>query len=245
MLPAVSVASEKAWTKVAVSNRDAVIVSVQVVVVPLHAPPHCWKVAPEPALAVSVTIVFTGKACAQIPPQLMPAGLLVTMLVDEPRRTTWRPKLLAGALKVAVTATLPVRVSLHVGFVEQPELPAQLTKLESGSGVAASVASEPALNDCAQTAPQLSPIGSLVTPPVPVPIRFAVTVDCDGPGVTVKLLALVPVPPSVCTLIGPVVALAGTNAVTEVSVLLVKTAATPLKRTERMSPTPGSRSSSQ
>src|SRR2546426_888209 len=98
VLPAVSGESVKAWAKVAVTNRAAVIGSVQVVVVPLHAPPHCWKLAPEPAFAVSVTIVFTGKACAQIAPQLMPAALLLTILLEGPRAPTRLAEASAGGV---------------------------------------------------------------------------------------------------------------------------------------------------
>src|SRR5439155_1137048 len=53
----------------------------------------------------------------------------------------------------------------------------------------------------------------------------------EGAAVTVKLVALVAVPPGVVTLIAPLVAPLGTVAVISVSELTVKAAATPLKAT--------------
>ena len=44
--------------KVALADLAALIVTVQVVEVPLHAPPHSLKLAPDPADAVSVTLVL-------------------------------------------------------------------------------------------------------------------------------------------------------------------------------------------
>ena len=53
-----------------------------------------------------------------------------------------------------------------------------------------------------------------------------------GPGVTVKLPALVAVPAAVVTLIGPVVAPAGTVAMSHVSQTTAKVAAKPLNLTD-------------
>jgi len=47
--------------------------------VPLHPPDHPEKVAPEEGVAVSVTAVPVAKLAAQVCPQLIPAGLLVTV----------------------------------------------------------------------------------------------------------------------------------------------------------------------
>ena len=47
--------------------------------VPLHDPLHPLNVEPAVGLAVSVTAVPTGKPAAQVLPQSIPAGLLVTL----------------------------------------------------------------------------------------------------------------------------------------------------------------------
>lgn len=70
--------------KVAVTDLSALIVTVQVVEVPLHAPPHSLKLAPDPADAVSVTLVLIAYTSEQSEPQLMPAGLLVTVPLADP-----------------------------------------------------------------------------------------------------------------------------------------------------------------
>ncbi len=47
--------------------------------VPLHAPPHPAKIYPGLGVAVRVTEVPGAKLPVQVPPQLMPAGTLVTV----------------------------------------------------------------------------------------------------------------------------------------------------------------------
>jgi len=72
--------------KVAVTDLAALIVTVQVVEVPLHVPPHSLKLAPEPADAVRVTLVLIAYTSEQSEPQLIPAGLLVTVPLADPAR---------------------------------------------------------------------------------------------------------------------------------------------------------------
>ena len=48
-------------------------------VVPLHAPPNPAKLKPGAAVAVRVTVVPELNFAVQVPGQLMPAGLLVTV----------------------------------------------------------------------------------------------------------------------------------------------------------------------
>ena len=78
--------------------------------------------------------------------------------------------------------------------------------------------------------PQLIPAGLDVTVPLAMrPVLLTVRVKrCTA---TVKLLALVAVPPEVVTLIGPVVAPLGTVAEIEVAEFTVKLALVPLNRT--------------
>ena len=52
--------------------------------VPLHAPDQPAKVEPAPGAELSVTVVPLAKLAPQVDPQLMPAGLLVTVPAPEP-----------------------------------------------------------------------------------------------------------------------------------------------------------------
>jgi hypothetical protein len=69
---------------VAVTDRDSLIVRSQVVVVPVQAPLQPPKTEPALAVAVSCTPVPGAYVCEQSLPQLMPAGLLVTVPEPEP-----------------------------------------------------------------------------------------------------------------------------------------------------------------
>src|SRR3989442_15829996 len=66
---------------------------------------------------------------------------------------------------------------------------------------------------------------------VPTPPLAGEKLLIVGAGMTVKLLALLAVPPAVVTLIGPVEAPLGTVAAIEVDEFTVKPALTPLNRT--------------
>jgi hypothetical protein len=76
--------------------------------VPEHAPVHPVKVEPSPGFAVSVTDVPTVKLALHVSPQLMPAGVLVTVPVPVPDSVTVSCTVAGGggavALNVAVTA---------------------------------------------------------------------------------------------------------------------------------------------
>jgi len=69
---------------VALTERAALIVTVQVVAVPLHEPPQPPNVEPLAAAAVSVTEVPLLKFALQVLPQLMPVGDDVTVPLPEP-----------------------------------------------------------------------------------------------------------------------------------------------------------------
>ena len=91
-------------TKSAIPDRSAFMLTVQVAV-PVHAPLHPTKVDPE-AAAVSVTTVPLSKLAAQVLPQLMPDGLLVTVPLPLPDVVTFNKKGASGPELAA-----PIRLS--------------------------------------------------------------------------------------------------------------------------------------
>jgi hypothetical protein len=138
-------------------------------VLQLLSPVHATKVEFGPAVAVSFTCVPVGKFALQVFPQLMPEGLLVTVPVPFPER----PTVNTVALNVAVTFSLALSVTAHVGLL--PQLPpVHPANDELASAVAASV-TVPAPKLALQVCPQLIPDGELVTVPVPVPARATVS----------------------------------------------------------------------
>jgi len=72
-------------------------------VLPLHAPVHPVKVEPVVAEGVSVTCVPLLKLALQVVPQLIPAGLLVTVPLPVPAFVTESWKVTGVVVKVAVT----------------------------------------------------------------------------------------------------------------------------------------------
>ena len=74
-------------TKVAVAVSAAVSVTVHAAV-PEHAPLHPSNVKLVPGVAVSVTCVPEAKFAVQVPGQLMPEGVLVTVPEPEPADVT-------------------------------------------------------------------------------------------------------------------------------------------------------------
>ena len=125
--------------KVAVTVVAAVSVTVQDPV-PLHPPPLQPPKA-ELALgaAVSVTTVPLAKLAAQVVPQLIPAGLLVTVPEPAPAGVIVSAKV--GA-KVAVTV-----VAAEIVTVQDPVLlhppPLQPVKVDPAVGAAVSVTAVP------------------------------------------------------------------------------------------------------
>lgn len=89
--------------------------------VPVQAPPHPANVELLAAVAVRVTGVLISKTAVQVVPQLMPAGLLLTLPWHVPLIDTDS----AGeALKLAVTEALCVNVTVHVEVpLQMPDHP--------------------------------------------------------------------------------------------------------------------------
>src|SRR6187455_398805 len=112
---------------VAVTERAAVIDTVQLVDVTLHAPPQPPNVEPLAAAAMSVTDVPLLKFALQVLPQLMPDGDDVTvplplpLLVNESANEVLvppTPRMIAFNPLVSVTAPL---LRLNIPMTSPPE----------------------------------------------------------------------------------------------------------------------------
>ena len=88
--------------KVAVTDLAAVIVTEQVPV-PTQAPLQPAKVEPAAAAAVRVTTVPLTKLAEHVVPQLIPAGLLLTVPLPLPADTTERSKLAWAGVSLNTT----------------------------------------------------------------------------------------------------------------------------------------------
>src|SRR5207247_8723951 len=100
---------------------------------PLQPP----KVEPAAGAAVSVTAVPLAKLAAQVAPQVMPAGLLVTVPAPVPALETVSVKVWRVKVAVAVVAARGVRV--QAPGAEQ-RAPRRALKGEPGAGAAGRVA---------------------------------------------------------------------------------------------------------
>src|SRR5439155_14989 len=139
------------------------------------------KVEPAAGAAVSVTAVPLVKLAAQVAPQVMPAGLLVTVPAPAPALETVSTR---AGVKVAVTVVAAEIVTVQAPVPEQPP-PLQPVKVEPAAGAAVSVTAVPLAKLAEQVAPQVIPAGLLVTVPVPVPALETVWAKV-GVKVTVK-----------------------------------------------------------
>jgi len=157
---------------VAVTVVEALRVTVHVPM-PAQPPPlQPPKVEPAAGAAVSVTAVPLAKLAAQVGPQLMPAGLLVTVPAPAPALETVSMR---AGVKVAVTVVAAESVTVQAPVPEQPP-PVQPLKVEPPAGAAVSVTAVPLVKLAAQVAPQSMPAGELVTVPLPVPAGVTVRV---------------------------------------------------------------------
>src|SRR5437773_11579873 len=136
---------------------------------PLQPP----KVEPAAGRAGSVTAVPLAKLAEQVAPQVIPAGVLVTVPLPVPAGETVRMKVCD--VKVAVTVVAAETVTTHVPVPEQPP-PLQPLKVEPAAGVAVSVTAVPLVKLAEQVAPQVIPARALVTVPLPVPAGVTVRV---------------------------------------------------------------------
>src|SRR5260370_35582077 len=97
----------------------------------------------------------------------MPAGLLVTVPFPEPVVFTVSVK--AWSAKVAVTVVAALIVTVQVPVPEQPP-PLQPEKVEPAAGAAVRVTGGPLGKEGGQVAPDATPVGGVVTGPLPGPV---------------------------------------------------------------------------
>jgi hypothetical protein len=193
--PVLLTVSAKLWSvNVAVTDVAALIVTVQVPV-PVQPPPlQPVKLEPAAGVAVSVTAVPLANEEAQVAPQEMPAGALVTVPLPAPVLLTVSEKLWSA--KVAVTDVAALIVTVQVPVPVQP--PLQPVKVEPAAGAAVRVTTVPVVKEVEHVAPQEMPAGALVTVPLPAPALVMVSAkdDCMKVAVTevAALIATVQVP---------------------------------------------------
>src|SRR5947209_1114672 len=151
--------------------------------VPVQAPVHPVKVEPVVGVAVSVTWVPLLKFALQVAPQLIPAGLLVTVPLPVPAFVTESWKVTGVVVKVAVTACAEFIVTTQLPL--PLHAPVHPVKVEPVVAVGVSVTCVPLLKLAVHVVPQLIPAGLLVTVPLPVPAF--VTVKGKVVGLVVKV----------------------------------------------------------
>ncbi len=159
-----------------VAVADAFPVSVNThVAEPVQAPVQPANVDPALAVAVSVTGLPPVNIALHVVPQLMPAGLLVITPEPVPAVTTlsWYEEG-AAAANVAVTDVAAVSVTEQVLVPLHPP-PDQPVNVDPLLGAAVSTTAVPLVNPALHVAPQLMPVGALVTVPVPVPAGTTVS----------------------------------------------------------------------
>jgi hypothetical protein len=133
--------SVKAYSKprsrnAAVTDLALFVATVHVFPETLSHPLHPTKADRRPGLAVSVTVTLLANEAEQVDPQLIPAGLEVTVPLPRPLLLTVRLK--NCRLNVAVTDFAAFMATVHVA--PETELqPVQLPKTEPAAGVAVSV----------------------------------------------------------------------------------------------------------
>jgi hypothetical protein len=106
--------------------------------VPLHAPLHPANVEPTAGVAVRITGVPAAYVAEHVAPQLIPAGLLVTVPSPVPTLFTDR----ATSVKVAVAVWPLLTVTTHVPVPLHG--PLHPTKIDPTAGVAVRVTIVPA-----------------------------------------------------------------------------------------------------
>jgi hypothetical protein len=175
---------------VAVVARAAVIETVQVFVVPVHAPLQPAKSELPVAAAVKVTMAPLVSDVEQTVPQSMPAGELVTVPLPVPALVTVNAN--DGSENVAVTDRAALIATVHVDVVPV-QLPVQPPKMEPPDGAAVNVTVVPLVYEAEHVVPQLMPAGELVTVPPPLPDLVTVRAKVGAVNVAVTDVAVLTV----------------------------------------------------
>ncbi len=164
-------------TNVAVTVLAVLMLTTQVLVVPVQAPDQPPKVEPLADAASSVTELFSAKAELQVAPQLMPDGLLTTVPLPVPALVTVSVGGPPTNVAVTVLAVLMLTTQVLVVPVQAPDHP---PKVEPLAGAAVSVTEVFSAKLALHVVPQLMPDGLLVTVPLPVPALVTVSVRVSG-----------------------------------------------------------------
>jgi hypothetical protein len=152
--------------------------------IPVQRPDHPAKVTPAAGSAVNTTCFPLAKLALQVPGQLIPAGLLVTVPTPVPALCTVSLKYTVVELNVAVTDFAAFTEIVHVEELplQAPDHPANL---EPDLGVSISLTDVPLLSFALHAVPQLMAEGLLVIVPAPAPDIFTVSgYDVVASGVT-------------------------------------------------------------
>jgi len=173
----VTVSMKAGKLNAAVTDVAALIVTVQLLAVPVQAPLQPVNVEPTAGAAVRVTAVPDVNEVEHVVPQLMPAGALVIVPLPVPALLTVSANE-DGSANVAVTFRAAFIVTVQVLAVPvQP--PLQPVKVDPAAGAALSVTTVPDVNEVEQVVPQLMPAGALVTVPLPAPALLTVSAKDD------------------------------------------------------------------
>jgi len=170
----VTVSAAVATSKLAVAVAAPFSVKVHVALDPEQAPDQPVKVEPgDDTVAVSVTLVPTLKVAAHVAPQLMPAGVEVTVPLPAPVLLT--ASCAVGIVNVAVTVVAEAMTTLQVRLLPEHPPPDHEVNTEPACGAAVKVTVPPTWKLPLQVAPQLMPAGDEVTVPEPVPVLVTVS----------------------------------------------------------------------
>ena len=167
--------------KLALTDVAAFSATVQVPVPEQPPPLQPVNMAVADGVAVNVTTVPAPKALAQVAPQLIPAGELVTVPEPWPDRSavSTNDEVEVFRAKLAMTILAAFIATVQVPLPEHPS-PLHPVNVAVADGVAVSVTVAPLVNEAEQVVPHEIPAWVLVTVPVPVPARDTVSVSVEG-----------------------------------------------------------------
>jgi hypothetical protein len=151
---------------------------------------HPLQVTSRLGVAVSVTTVLIVNVSEQSVPQLMPAGLELTLPRALPRPALLTVSTNCFRSKLAVTLLGSFIVTAHV-VPDAVSHPLQPVKFEVLDGLAVNDTLVPTLKSSEQSVPQLMPAGVELTVPVPPPAGL--TVSVTGARTVRVVLAVAPV----------------------------------------------------